>query len=99
MRVSDDTPCNICSDELGMDSGHHVQYGMFEGHPCHWQCIAGALEGVIESMQKGGPGRCLACEKRDAKLVEAKAKIESHARTIISLKEVIARTKAALGVK
>ena len=62
--VDEDTPCNLCGDPLGMDSGHRIRFGRYEGEPCHWACIAGAWE-----------GRAMAAEVETARY---KAAIEAH---------------------
>lgn len=51
MRVTEDTPCAECGDPLGMDSGHHVQYGTIKGEPCHWECLAALYRSEAESLR------------------------------------------------
>jgi|GEM_PF-5115046 len=44
--ITDQTICNICGDELGMDSGHHVSFGRDDKKlPCHWYCLEGMRTG------------------------------------------------------
>lgn len=52
-EFNEDAPCNVCGDELGMDSGHHVDYWLdAEGHPCHHACHAGLVEGALMAAER-----------------------------------------------
>lgn len=49
-RLTEDTPCTLCGDPLGMDSGHHVTGERDEkGDPYHVGCLEASLHAETQT--------------------------------------------------
>ena len=102
MPKTEDEPCDICGDPLGMDSGHHVDaYNAGGGKYLHHACRAASLADELskarsdyEAARKDADVRQTISNDRQAFIERLEAKNEALAAEVGRLRDVLARVRA-----